>query len=328
MKTTKKMMAGIAALLVTVSAFGAPLKSVEELKKSEPAPESDFLAELTEDGKGVILIAYIRDNLKWSDRVDLVIPATIQGYPVVAIGPEFAAEVAFVFRSVVIPEGVVSIGDAAFYGSENLEVLVLPSTLKVIDEKAFMQVGAYSHAKYSCLKELVIPEGVVGIGPEAFSGCYALTSLSLPKSLRFIGLDAFLGASRLTKFEIPEGIHLLMYGSAAGQYPTPLIMKGETFGLDRKNFAELFFGGFVENLALQKRLREMTMVWPEPINDWKAQYPEGFEEKDFEDPVCPDGIIQLFYWKYGGDQERKKKSVFYSYCGYTNDLQGWHHVPY
>lgn len=289
MKTTKKMMAGIVALLWAGAAFCAPgKKSVEELKKAKPAPESDFEVELTEDGKGVILTAYtgnIRQKLKWSDRIDLVIPATIQGYPVVAIGNGFAAKLAFVFRSVVIPEGVVSIGEAAFYGSKNLEVLVLPSTLRVIDKGAFMQQGQYAMlGDFSSLKELVIPEGVVGIGPGAFEGCYALTSLTLPKSLRFMGGRAFWGAYKLTSLEIPEDLQLLEY-SWADDYGTL------EYDRDPSNFYYEFFGS-AENLAMQKRLRELTLTYPK-------SYKGNFE-----------------YWK-----NHSSPSVWSKYSGYTNWLQ-------
>ncbi len=287
MKTTKKMMAGIAALLVAGAAFCAPgKKSVEELKKAKPAPESDFEVELTEDGKGVILTAYtgnIRQKLKWSDRIDLVIPATIQGYPVVAIGNGFAAKLAFVFRSVVIPEGVVSIGEAAFYGSKNLEVLVLPSTLRVIDKGAFMQQGQYAVlGDFSSLKELVIPEGVVGIGAGAFAGCYELTSLTLPKSLRFMGVKAFWCASKLTSLEIPEDLQLLEYNS----FNDEMVCDSNP-----SNFYYEFFG-YAENLAMQKRLRELTLT-----------YPKSFK-RDFG------------YWK-----NHSSPDVWSKYSGYTNWLQ-------
>ena len=287
MKTTKKMMAGIVALLWAGAAFCAPgKKSVEELKKAKPAPESDFEVELTEDGKGVILTAYtghIRQKLEWSDRIDLVIPATIQGYPVVAIGNGFAATLAFVFRSVVIPEGVVSIGEAAFYGSKNLEVLVLPSTLRVIDNGAFMQQGQYARlGDFSSLKELVIPEGVVGIGAGAFAGCYELTSLTLPKSLRFMGGRAFWCASKLTSLEIPEDLQLLEYNEFNGD----MVCDSKP-----SNFYYEFFG-YAENLAMQKRLRELTLT-----------YPKSFK-RDFG------------YWK-----NHSSPDVWSKYSGYTNWCQ-------
>ena len=36
-----------------------------------------------------------------------------------------------------IPEGILSIGEGAFYNSENLQKIILPSTLELIDDYAF-----------------------------------------------------------------------------------------------------------------------------------------------------------------------------------------------
>jgi hypothetical protein len=68
------------------------------------------------------------------------IPSTIDGVPVRHIN-----EHAFMNRgitSLVIPEGVISIGDMAFAFNNNLEHVTLPSTLVTIGENAFVGTGS------------------------------------------------------------------------------------------------------------------------------------------------------------------------------------------
>ena len=47
---------------------------------------------------------------------------------------------------------------------------------------------------------------VVGINPDAFSGCAAITEITIPEGVVDIGKQAFLGCSGLTKLIIPNGV--------------------------------------------------------------------------------------------------------------------------
>ena len=57
--------------------------------------------------------------------------------------------------NIVIPEGVVAIGEDAFGGCTNLETVVLPSTLTHIVGNPF--------TKCKSLKRIVVPEGMLGL---------------------------------------------------------------------------------------------------------------------------------------------------------------------
>ena len=81
-----------------------------------------------------------------------------------------------------IPEGVTSIGDAAFSGYWDLSSIELPSSLTGIGIETFAYCG---------LTSVTIPDGVTTIGVAAFSGCSALKTVSLPQSLTSIGLSEF-----------------------------------------------------------------------------------------------------------------------------------------
>ena len=54
--------------------------------------------------------------------------------------------------------------------------------------------------------EVIVPEGVTGIGAEAFQFSYQLETIILPESLRVIDERAFESCSALKKAVLPEGL--------------------------------------------------------------------------------------------------------------------------
>ena len=91
-------------------------------------------------------------------------------------------------KSIVIPEGVESIGDYAFYNCPKLEDVVLPSTLRVIGKGAF--------AKCPMLEEVDMRASAVATLPErCFAESARLCALYLPASLATIGREALTGTA-------------------------------------------------------------------------------------------------------------------------------------
>ena len=66
------------------------------------------------------------------------------------------------------------------------------------------------------IKSLIIPEGIMEIGNEAFYGCTSLTSVEFPQSLEVIGERAFLGCSSLTSVELPDSVTTIRHGAFSG----------------------------------------------------------------------------------------------------------------
>ena len=85
--------------------------------------------------------------------------------------------------SVALPEGLTSIGQFAFYGCYDLASITLPNSMKDIGDYAF----------YSCqsLKSVVIPDGVTSVGNCSFYSCLDLESLTIGSGVQTFGWNAF-----------------------------------------------------------------------------------------------------------------------------------------
>ena len=108
-------------------------------------------------------------------------------------------------RRIILPEGVVRIGKAAF-PFMGLEEINIPSTVREIGSTAF----GYDRW-LNC--ELVIPEGVKEIMYQTFNECNRLTiAPRLPKSLKKIGEHAF-SMTRFDNLEFPDGMEEIGQGA-------------------------------------------------------------------------------------------------------------------
>lgn len=87
--------------------------------------------------------------------------------------------------TVVLSEGVTSIGDRAFRYCPSLTSISLPESL--------IEIGGWTLQNCTALTSIYLPSALTSIGSWAFDACTSLTSISLPTSLTSIGSFAFYG---------------------------------------------------------------------------------------------------------------------------------------
>ena len=122
---------------------------------------------------------------------------------------------------IVIPDSVTSIGDTAFTRCESLTGVTIPSSVTRIGNGVFnvctsltditipegvTSIGDYTFHWCSNLTGVTIPEGVTSIGDSAFSGCPSLADITVPNGVTSIGSEAFLGCKSLTSMVIPDSV--------------------------------------------------------------------------------------------------------------------------
>lgn len=100
-------------------------------------------------------------------------------------------------RTIIIEEGITSVGEYTFWKYPNLTSVTLPSTFTRIGKSAFKE----------CLNltSINFPDRLMQIGEYAFDGCSFLQDVKLPNNLRIMGTNCFKGTA-LKTIEIPSSM--------------------------------------------------------------------------------------------------------------------------
>ena len=110
------------------------------------------------------------------------------------------------WTSIEIPNSVTSIGDYAFYSCGDLTYIEIPNGVTSIGEKAF---------SWCPLTSVTIGKSVTIIGEKVFQYCNNLTSVTIGNSVTSIGKNAFSCCYSLTSIDIPNSVTSLGYGAFA-----------------------------------------------------------------------------------------------------------------
>lgn len=127
-------------------------------------------------------------------------------------------------KKVYVGDGVLNIGDLAFYGCDELMDIALPDSMKTIGRNAFWScerlkgivlpakltgIGDYAFEDCYALESVVIPASVIMIGTFAFWNCRSLSDVTMEYGVRSIGGDAFCGCVSLSSIVIPDSVREL-----------------------------------------------------------------------------------------------------------------------
>jgi BspA type Leucine rich repeat region (6 copies)/Abnormal spindle-like microcephaly-assoc'd, ASPM-SPD-2-Hydin len=170
----------------------------------------------------------------------VVVPATIVGKPVTAIGAS-----AFIgcteLTSITLPSSVTSIGNQAFGSCTKATSINIPTGVTTIEYGAFLNCRALTsitlppgvtyidtQAFQECkaLTSFVMPDSVTGCGTAIFYGCDALTKVTLSKNLPAITSFSFYACNALTSMKVPASVSSLDANAFAFSAFTELIFQG------------------------------------------------------------------------------------------------------
>ena len=137
--------------------------------------------------------------------------------------------------NIVIPNNITRIKEGVFSGCSSLSSVTIPSSVNTIEMDAFsncqngrdvyyagsvenwckikrnirsspLSNGAKLYINGELVTNLVIPDGVTGIGSSAFMGCSSLRSVTIGSGVTSIDEFAFYGCTSLTSVTIPNSV--------------------------------------------------------------------------------------------------------------------------
>ena len=129
----------------------------------------------------------------------------------------------------VIPEGITSIGFAAFNGCTSITSVIIPSTVEAIETAAFKGCTALTEitlpdtvtvlaslafANCESLKSVTLSTNITELAPYVFSGCTSLILVSIPASVTSISETAFIGCQKLAEVTVDADntVYVSYYG--------------------------------------------------------------------------------------------------------------------
>ena len=206
-------------MLCELLPFGAFAQSDVGQQRALAAAQS-----LEEENGEATIIGKCGDNLQWSLSSDGVL--TIDGtgkmfdynsVPPYNISPWYHNTN---ITTLIVKEGVTSIGDYAFLGCYKISNISFPNSLTSIGYSAFdpcsglteitlpenlIYLGGYSLTSGN-FSSISIPIGITSIEKYTFANCKKLKSVSLPDTLTSIGEGTFNQCTSLDSFNIPKNV--------------------------------------------------------------------------------------------------------------------------
>lgn len=168
------------------------------------------------------LVKALPNNEKYKGNI--IIPKTVEyngnKYKVTEIFDKAFAKCQEL-TSVMLPEGITTIGKEAFWGCINLKEINLPSTLTYIGDACFAscsnlqsitipeklkEIGDWTFSDCTSLEKITIPGNVKLIYKNAFRDCFNLQEVNIENGVQFIGSYAFSGCQKLETVNIPQSV--------------------------------------------------------------------------------------------------------------------------
>ena len=184
---------------------------------------------LTISGTGTMTDYSNISSMPWYDyRED--IKSVIIGDGVTSVG-NYAFPHHYSLTSVTIPDSVTAIGSCAFFNCSGLSAVDIPNSVTSIGDSAFT---------YCPFTSIVIPESVTSMGSGVFSNCNNLTFVTIEDGVTSIGEGDFKYCSKLSSITIPGSVTSIGdYAFSNCSSLTEVVFEGNAPSIDDSAFDDV-----------------------------------------------------------------------------------------
>ena len=211
------------------------------------------------DGEPIVIYTYSLDDDNKAtitsykgNATSLIVPETIDGYTVVAIGDR-AFEGNVLLHNVVLPDTVTAIGSRAFLGCSQLATVQLPDNLTSMGGGAFYE--CVSLTRIFIPKSLTSVSGYDGYGwRSAFGGCKNLWDVELEDGMSKIPGYLFSNCTGFTEIAIPASVTAIGESAFAGTGLKAVVVPDNVTSIEQNAFSRC---EEMETLQLSKNLKSI-----------------------------------------------------------------------
>jgi len=197
---------------------------------------------------------------------------------------------------IIIPEEVTIIETNALNGCENINKVILPSSLEEIKEYAFGN---------SSIKEIVFPQKHFYLREYAFASCNKLVEVRIPEGIKVIRNGVFRDCESLKKVYIPKSVQKINQLSFFGCSSLEWIDVNTENEFFYSKDGKLYRNGEVEEAILIKE-NEVNKDGYEPVVENYNLSPDGKSILGIKDPdnfnlsylEIPEGITTIEEWAF------------------------------
>ena len=193
--------------------------------------------------------------------------------------------------TIIVNNGVSSIGDYAFYHLDYVTNISLPSSVTTIGNWSFTGTAITS---------LTLPASLVSIGSDAFYSCSQLKSIVFPASLKGIGMWAFESCTSLSSIVIPSKVSLNSY-----VFSNCINLKNVVIEKGRTELPQgLFYGcSALTNIVIPEGITDINCnVFEDCIQLKQISIPKSVTRIGYSIGSTFDGCYSLKEVDYGGSE--------------------------
>lgn len=221
------------------------------------------------------------DNITFNySSVDKFLTSSVEGFPYGCFGEDWSTNINEIrvtnlingqpMKNILIPMGMETIKDYAFWNDVNVESVTFPDGFKSIPAGAFRRtaikvlkmpasletIGDRAFEGCDMLEEITFNEGLKTIGERAFQRCTAIAGIVLPNSVTEAGRSAFAQCEDLESVvlstsltKIPRGMFAACYHLAECVIPESVTEIGSHAFGHNFNLREIDLGGNVKSVG-------------------------------------------------------------------------------